>query len=181
VRLAVGQAVARLREGHQVDDTALPLRDELAQVYRTILLAEAATVHDRTLADHAELLGAPTRELLAASARITTQEYLEALARRAAFGQACDELLTRYDCLLAPTTLVPAPAIGQAEVEVDGRPLPVRDALLACTSPFSMIGLPALSVPCQAEGLPVGLQLIGPRRGDALVLELGEVVELLRR
>jgi aspartyl-tRNA(Asn)/glutamyl-tRNA(Gln) amidotransferase subunit A len=176
VQQAVLDALARLQV--QVEPVDSPLPPELPQIYRTILLAEAATVHRRALAAHPELFGSDVRDSLGQGLSLRACDYVEAMRGRAACARAVEELLTRFDCLVTPTALVPAPPIGAREVELEGRSVPVREALLACTSPFSMIGLPALSVPCGlADSLPVGLQIVGPRFAERAVLELGQLVE----
>ena len=162
LQLAGAAGVAEAEPGE------LPGLDETAAAYRTILLSEAAAVHEAPRA-----FGADVRALLEAGAAIGEAALALAWERRERFSAACDELLARFDCLATPTTLVPAPPIGAREVAVDGRTLPVRDALVRSTSPFSMVGLPALSLPCGlAAGLPVGLQLVGRRGGEARLLAL---------
>jgi len=55
----------------------------------------------------------------------------------------------------------------------------VRAELLRMTRPANLTGLPALSVPCgfTRDGLPVGLQLIGPRRSEARLLAIALAYE----
>ena len=55
----------------------------------------------------------------------------------------------------------------------------MRAALVGLTCPDSMVGLPALSLPCGStpDGLPVGLQLVGRRHGDMALLELAQRVQ----
>jgi aspartyl-tRNA(Asn)/glutamyl-tRNA(Gln) amidotransferase subunit A len=54
----------------------------------------------------------------------------------------------------------------------------VREAVLGQTLPFSLCGVPALAVPLAfVDGLPVGLQLVARRDGDASLLALGQWVE----
>ncbi|MGW4799473.1 amidase family protein [Nonomuraea sp. NPDC004297] len=61
-----------------------------------------------------------------------------------------------------------APLLGQRELELDGRPVAVRPALLSLTSPWNVFGLPALTVPAgTVAGLPVGLQLVARPGAEA--------------
>lgn len=175
VRDAVERALRLAREAGVAESTLeeLPGLDDAAAAYRTILLAEAAAVHRDPRA-----FGGDVRALLEAGASIGATELALAWERRERLSAACDALLARFDCLATPTTLVPAPPVGARVVEVDGRTLPVRDALVRCTSPFSMVGLPALSLPCGlAAGLPVGLQLVGRRGGDDPLLALAARIQ----
>ncbi|WP_299953470.1 amidase [uncultured Modestobacter sp.] len=86
----------------------------------------------------------------------------------------------RYDVLLAPTTQVlPFPVEQEYPTEVAG--VPQEDYLgwmRSCTL-ISATGCPALSVPggFTADGLPVGLQIVGPPRADRRVLEVGHALE----
>jgi aspartyl-tRNA(Asn)/glutamyl-tRNA(Gln) amidotransferase subunit A len=179
VREAVEATLGRLRQaGVVVEVVPLPMADELAEIYRTILVCEAATVHREALAAGTARFGDDVGQMLAAGAAMPATRYIQAMRRREVFAGQCDRLLARFECLLGPTTLVTAPRLGQRDVAVGDRTLSVREALVSCTSPFSMVGLPALSVPCAAAtGLPVGLQLVGRRHQDAALLELGELLE----
>ena len=76
----------------------------------------------------------------------------------------------RYDLLLTPTLPIPA---FEAGVEVPaGWPGERWTSWTPFTYPFNMTQQPAASVPCgfTAAGLPVGLQIVGPRHADARVL-----------
>ena len=75
----------------------------------------------------------------------------------------------RYDLLLTPTMPIPAFAAGQAApADWAGR----WTSWTPFTFPFNLTQQPAASVPCgfTGEGLPVGLQIVGARHADALVL-----------
>jgi aspartyl-tRNA(Asn)/glutamyl-tRNA(Gln) amidotransferase subunit A len=84
----------------------------------------------------------------------------------------------RFDLLAAPTMPVLAPRIGDETVELDGRPLSYRLSLIRFNSPWSLIGSPALTVPCGfVDGLPVGLLLAGRRFDEATVLRAGHAFQ----
>jgi aspartyl-tRNA(Asn)/glutamyl-tRNA(Gln) amidotransferase subunit A len=84
----------------------------------------------------------------------------------------------RVDLLLAPSLPMTAPPIARESYFVDGRELPYRPGIVAFNSPWSALGLPALAVPSgQIEGLPVGVQLVGPPGADGLVLGAGAAIQ----
>jgi aspartyl-tRNA(Asn)/glutamyl-tRNA(Gln) amidotransferase subunit A len=84
-----------------------------------------------------------------------------------------DELFERFDVLASPTSPTVAFPIG-AKVD-DPLAMYMNDVL---TIPSCMAGLPGLNVPCGlSEGLPVGLQLIGPQFGESTLFRTGHALE----
>jgi aspartyl-tRNA(Asn)/glutamyl-tRNA(Gln) amidotransferase subunit A len=90
-----------------------------------------------------------------------------------------DNAFERVDAILAPASPIPAPRLGENEVEIGGEEAAVRGLLVGASRPANFTGHPALSVPCgfTPEGLPVGLQLIGPRWGEASLLAIAKAYE----
>lgn len=109
-------------------------------------------------------------------ARTSAVAYLQALALRNELGVRMGEFHSRYDLLLTPTLPIPAFTAG---VEVpEGFPRERWTSWTPFTYPFNMTQQPAASVPCGfASGLPVGLQIVGPRHGDARVLALAHAFQ----
>lgn len=92
---------------------------------------------------------------------------------RAALDAAVDE----YDALLSPTMPVTAPRFGEWSADEYGSNVP----LAYNTRPANLAGLPALSVPVgRVDGLPVGVQFIGSRYDDRLLLEMGRAFTAAR-
>ena len=181
VRAALEGVIATLAtRGAGVERVPVPYYETLAATYRTIVLYEAHQIHGSRLEQEPQHFGETMRASLEQGRDISRQQYQQAMDQRARFIEAMERLLTAYTALLCPTTLVPAPLLGQREVELNGRLLSTRQALLSCTSPYSMAGFPACSVPMgQVDKMPVGLQLIGRRMGDLDLLSLAEVCENL--
>jgi aspartyl-tRNA(Asn)/glutamyl-tRNA(Gln) amidotransferase subunit A len=102
-------------------------------------------------------------------ARASALDYLAAMAVRNDLGTRMGEFHTRYDLLLTPTLPIPA---FEAGVEVPaGWPRERWTSWTPFTYPFNMTQQPAASVPCGfADGLPVGLQIVGPRHADNTVI-----------
>jgi aspartyl-tRNA(Asn)/glutamyl-tRNA(Gln) amidotransferase subunit A len=85
------------------------------------------------------------------------------------FQDEVARIFRSVDVLLAPVTPCRAPRIGQSEIELAGKKLPVRANLGLFTQPISFIGLPVVVVPVWTEGvrLPLGVQVIvAPWRED---------------
>ena len=86
-----------------------------------------------------------------------------------------------FDLMLTPTMPTEAfEAKGPPPAEIDGQPIPLLGAV-AFTYPFNLSGHPAATVRAglTGSGLPTGLQIIGPRHGDALVLQAAYQYERL--
>jgi aspartyl-tRNA(Asn)/glutamyl-tRNA(Gln) amidotransferase subunit A len=108
--------------------------------------------------------------------------YARALQRRQQLQADCAALFEQVDVLLTPTTAVAAfAAEGPPPAEIAGRPVAG-----AMATPFTMLANlcwnPACSVPAgpTATGLPIGLQVMGPRHADEVVLRLARIYERAR-
>jgi amidase len=99
---------------------------------------------------------------------------------RTQLWQRVREFLEDRDLILTPTAATPPFAIEQPHaVEVNGQPVGKVMQRSFLTYAFSVLGLPAISIPCgfTRGGLPVGLQIVGKRRGEAAVLRAAAAFE----
>ncbi|ANN15447.1 amidase [Amycolatopsis orientalis] len=110
----------------------------------------------------------------------SASDYLGANAERAALGILMGEFHTRYDVLITPT--VPIPAFEAGHEVPPGSGLSGWPDWTPFTYPFNMTQQPAISVPAgrTSSGLPVGLQIVGPRHSDDLVLAVAKLLEEVR-
>ncbi|GEL18590.1 amidase [Pseudonocardia asaccharolytica] len=110
-------------------------------------------------------------------AGISALDYLSAMAVRNDLGTLVGEFHLTYDLLLTPT--LPIAAFPAGREVPDGWPAPRWTSWTPFTYPFNMTQQPAVSVPCgfTAAGLPVGLQIVGPRHTDARVLAAAHAYE----
>ena len=116
-----------------------------------------------------------------ASSRLSVVDYLKAVSARQALVDSLRRFFERFDLLLTPTLCLPAFPLGMVgPAEVAGRK--VTHLGWSLCYPFNYSGQPAVSVPAgfTAGGLPVGLQIIGRRLEDALVLRAAAAFETLR-
>jgi aspartyl-tRNA(Asn)/glutamyl-tRNA(Gln) amidotransferase subunit A len=112
--------------------------------------------------------------------QFSASDYLGATAERAALGILMGEFHTRYDVLITPT--IPIPAFEAGHEVPPGSGLGGWPEWTPFTYPFNMTQQPAISVPAgrTAAGLPVGLQIVGPRHSDDLVLAVAKLLEEVR-
>lgn len=111
--------------------------------------------------------------------RLTAVDVAQALFQRQALWECMQRFFQRYDLLITPTVAIaPFAAGAPAPTEVAGRPVS-RRGWTAFTYPFNLTGQPAISVPCgwTTAGLPVGLQFVGRRLEDSLVLRAAAAFE----
>ncbi len=103
---------------------------------------------------------------------LKASDYAGALIKRANHWDVTRKFFERYDLLLTPTLAVPAFEAGQsAPTEIAGQPVSAW-GWTPFTYPFNLTGQPAATVPCgfTADGLPIGMQIVGRRFADATVL-----------
>ncbi|MGH3501666.1 MAG: amidase [Nocardioidaceae bacterium] len=108
---------------------------------------------------------------------MSASQYLDATAVRMDLGLQMATFHQTYDLLVTPTMPIPAFAAGRDAPE--GWQSQLWTSWTPYTYPFNMTQQPAMSVPCgfTGAGLPVGLQVVGPRHADALVLRAGRAYE----
>jgi Asp-tRNA(Asn)/Glu-tRNA(Gln) amidotransferase A subunit family amidase len=114
---------------------------------------------------------------------LSPRDIAEGELLRSRQWQRVREFLTTRDVWLMPTMAVPAFPIEHPHVmEIDGRPVGKAMQRSFLTYMVSVLGLPAISIPCgfTGEGLPVGLQIVGKRRGEAAVLRAAAAFEAAR-
>ena len=132
--------------------------------------AEAAANH-RALGIERDLLWDETADQLDEADLLSASDYLDAQRLRAELAHDLEGALEGLWALAMPTTTCVAPPVEDAESYLT---VLSRNAI-----PWSLIGLPAVSVPCgtTTEGLPVGLQLVARRGGEHLLVALASALE----
>ena len=134
--------------------------------------------HMHDLGEVRDLIDPGRLEVVERGMRLTGPEVAAANAAKADFAETVRRFMAGYDLLLTPTLPLTAFAAGADQPgEVAGRPTEYL-SWTPFTYPFNICGLPAASVPCgMAGGLPVGLQIVGGWRADALVLRAAAAFE----
>jgi Asp-tRNA(Asn)/Glu-tRNA(Gln) amidotransferase A subunit family amidase len=170
---AISNAGAHLTAAHPdpVDPTAL---------WDSIALPEGYASEGALVEANPELVGGDAAMIALAGAEFSARQYLDAQHDRAAYSAMWDAFFDDYDVLLTPTMPVTAFDVGRlAPATIDGREVAESfDAWCSTLLPANLAGLPAVSVPIGVgrDGLPVGLQVIGRRWADAVVLRAAAAV-----
>lgn len=133
--------------------------------------AEMNLVHAEDLAQHPELFSPALRKMLAYAGTRSAIDLAAAVNLLDESVLKARRVFSDVDVLLTPTTPQPAFAFGT--------PTPANQADLTSFANFA--GVPALSLPMgrSADGLPLGLQLMGPIGSDLQLMALGEQIEQL--
>jgi len=142
------------------------------------LLAEAYAYHERYLADSRnEALYHPvTLERILGAGSFGTPEYIAARRALDLARNAIGAIFNQVDVIVTPTCPVMPTTIDNAEIPETstGAESTVRN-----TAPFNVFGIPTVTVPCGFSrlGLPIGIQISGPRLGEMPVLALAHAYE----
>ncbi len=146
---------------------------EVEPIWRAINHTAWRARFEKLAADHGDVLATD----------VSGVDYQRAMFDRTSLFRRVQTLLQRVDILAMPTITRTALPIDQdlfGTMEIDGRVLSdVRPSWFPWTMPFNMTGHPAVSLPCGfgADGLPIGIQLVGKFRGDTELLRVSALFE----
>jgi amidase len=180
----VREALAPLRDlltdmGCHVEDAA-PHLDGADEVFHVMRAVQMEASYGDLLDEHRELVKADAIWNIEEGRRLDGTQVGRAEILRTAIHHRMREFFCRYDFLVTAVTQVPPFAAELTyPISVDGVPMAnYLEWMRSCTL-ISATGCPALSVPAAFtdDGLPVGLQVIGPSRADLAVLRVGHEVE----
>jgi aspartyl-tRNA(Asn)/glutamyl-tRNA(Gln) amidotransferase subunit A len=162
-------------------DPASPGFEDPAPIFRTHWYAGAAAAIGDFSAEKMALVEPALARVVEEGLRIGLVDYLKATQARAALGARMRAFHQDWDLLVTPTIAVPPFEAGRltpaSTAGVDWRD--DWTTWTPFTYPFNLTQQPAASVPCgfTADGLPVGLQIVGPMHADALVLRAARAFE----
>lgn len=125
----------------------------------------------------------PMERGMAKAANATVRDLADILNQRDAQIGVLEAFFGQVDALLCPVTATPAirHCPRNTPIDVDGREVPYWLAGSGYCGPFNLTGHPAVIVPLtqSAEGLPIGLQIVGPRWGEMKILAIARALEPL--
>jgi aspartyl-tRNA(Asn)/glutamyl-tRNA(Gln) amidotransferase subunit A len=165
------EVIAKLTAG--IGDAQLPTYPTLP-----ITGAEAYAFHLPYFSKTPELYQPMTRQRIAGGATVTAAAYIEARRELDRLRRSVGSVFSNVDLLITPTS--PLPQMTIEEGAIPEVPPPGAVSLsLRNTYPFDIFGLPTVSIPCgfARDGMPIGLQITGPRFGESRVLALAHAYQ----
>jgi aspartyl-tRNA(Asn)/glutamyl-tRNA(Gln) amidotransferase subunit A len=177
VREAV-QGALRVLEGlgARVVEVEVPHVEGNISAQLTVESCEPSTYHQRLLRERPQDYGEDVRQLLEIGELIPATHYLQAQRYRSLLRGELLEGLERVDCFAMPTLPFTATRVGETSVVIEDDVEEVMlSAIMQFTGLASLTGLPSLSLPVgfDADGLPIGMQLVGAPFDEARLLRIG--------
>lgn len=179
VAAGMDRALATLGSlGSELVPVQMPHASLAEPVGRTIVTAEFAYLH-RGMRDRWHDYDPGLQERLQAATGLSALDYLQAVDMRRLVQQDFTTAFRSVDVLVTPTSIGVAPRHDAMVFELAAGARPWEDLVTHNTYAVSVAGLPAVSVPAPRgrSDPPVGVQIIGPARKDALCLSVGQALE----
>ena len=177
VERAVAGSIGVLESaGAQIRDVALRDLEPSISALLTVDIAEPSAYHAAWLRERPGDYGDDVRTLLEAGELYLATHYIQAQRYRTVLRDQFTDLLRDVDAILTPTVPFTAPPVGTTEVRLEsGEELAIIPAVMRYNALPPLVGMPALSVPCgfSADGLPVGMQLIGRAFDEGTLFRIG--------
>ena len=184
IELAINEAIEVIRRMSAVSEARPSGRASSLSVIEVLLPSvptgvqapEVYAIHRDYYANSPELYRPWMRERLAQAAIADTASYVTDRFALERVRRTVNDVFGEVDLLITPTTPVPPITIEEAS---NMSPNPAGEVWLRNTRPFNAYGLPTISIPCgfTSAGLPIGLQIAGPRFGEGRVFRFAHAFE----
>ena len=176
---ALDEAAAALsKAGYEVELATPPSIMDVHNTYMGVMFTEMNLVKDTVVNKFGS--GQLRRTLdhyLQVHAPLALPQYAQGLARRSHFHREWDQFQRTYPIILSPLLTTPPYVAGADIISLDLLKEVLDSA--CCLAAMNFLDLPSMSLPTQvrAKGVPIGVQLIGPRYGEQQVLAAAQAVE----
>jgi len=176
------KAACRFAEAGVIVEEAHPDLREAHECFHVLRAFDFAVSKAALLRSHRDQLKPEVIWNIEEGLKLSVEQLERAEAQRLAMTMRTLEFFKTYDLLLAPATIVaPFPLENRYVAECAGRKFDNYVQWLGIVYAITLACCPALSLPCgfTASGLPVGLQVVAPPRGEAQLLAGARVLEIM--
>jgi len=174
------KAAARFAEAGVIVEEAHPDLSEAHECFHVLRAFDFAMSKEKLLREKRDLLKPEVIWNIEEGLKLTVTQLARAEAQRVAMTARTIEFFKAYDLLLAPATIVPPfPIENRYVAECAGKTFDNYVEWLGIVYAITLVCCPALSMPCgfTGSGLPVGLQVVAPPRGEAQLLAGSRLLE----
>jgi amidase len=174
------KAAERLTEAGVIVEEAHPDLREAHECFHVLRAFDFAMTKAALLRTKRDLLKPEVIWNIEEGLKLTVEQIARAEAQRVEMTARTVRFFDEYDLLLAPATIVtPFPIENRYVAECAGKKFDNYVEWLGIVYAITLVCCPALSLPCgfTASGLPVGLQIVAPPRGEAQLLAGAKILE----
>jgi Asp-tRNA(Asn)/Glu-tRNA(Gln) amidotransferase A subunit family amidase len=179
---AVEQSIRAIENcGVRIAEIRIPLAAHALAIGSVTIMAESGSAEAKSFATHGPAYGFDMQVLIALTRELSTREYLDAQMLRTRMRRELARLFRDIDAIAFPTTYSTALPASQSEEHYGSVDAAAVRAMCRHTFLANLTGHPAGSAPVgvDAEGLPIGLQLIGDAWDEGTVIALMAELERL--
>jgi amidase len=180
VAAQIEAAAKALEASGVVVEEAHPDMHEAMSCFQTLRALNFATGLGGLLKSHRDKLKPEVVWNIEKGFALTVYDIAKAESERGALFHRMNDFLHHYDALLCPATIVPPfPVEQRFPTHCNGLEFETYVDWLLIVAVATLCACPAISIPCgfTTTGLPVGLQIIGPNRGEAKLLAVAKYAE----
>ncbi len=178
IKTAVRNAIELMaNSGAEVVELPMPWVGKGRAINLGVIRSEAVSVHEKMLADHADLYTPAVRARIQSGYNVSAIDYVRAQRARQWFNHQMAESMKSVDVLITPSVPIQTPTIAECTPR-PGKPAGGSE-LAVFTGVFDVTGQPSHSIPCgfTQNGMPIGLMITGHPFDEATVLRVGHAYE----
>ena len=161
-------------------EEATPDCEGTDEVFEILRASNFLAAHLDKVRETPDMVGPNVRANVEEGLRYSALDVTRAMKQQTGIYQRWQRFFDDYDVILSPAvTLSPRPWTELFPSEIDGKPTRTYFHWLAAAYAVTIVGHPAISLPVGLDrnGMPFGLQIVGPRGGDAKVLAVAAALE----
>ena len=168
------------RLGATVVDIELPDFSKLSALAAVLHAAEANPFHDEWFRTRPQDYSPQVRERLEKGRPVLALDYVKALqARAGAITAFCESVFSKVDLVHGPVVSFQTPTIAETDISTGDAAAQMLGRFVRLTRPISYLGLPVVCANAgfTKAGMPIGMQLMAPPRGEATALRAGQAFQ----